>query len=222
MAKGFGLLCWGFKEVQEEIPLKSAGLQHSSNRVSGISTRTMHQSTTPSLSQIIWPRRASRQFLSLPKVQNLLPGTFGYSLSSRAVVMNWGDERCCDEGHWHAHTRGLLWGIQKVVGTVQVHWSRRRLLWSGLEFHVCTINKSAHTKNVWKLYIYKYIYIWNFCRSKERMKIFLNRYVHEEICIFLIYLFPYFVFTYVYVSTLLSSEIPTRAIYPTTLINKGL
>ena len=30
--------------------------QHSSNRVSGISTRTMHQSTTPSLSQTIWPR----------------------------------------------------------------------------------------------------------------------------------------------------------------------
>ena len=43
--------------------------QHSSNRVSGISTRTMHQSTTPSLSQTIWPRWAPRQFLSLPIVQ---------------------------------------------------------------------------------------------------------------------------------------------------------
>ena len=30
--------------------------EHSSNRVSGISIRTMHQSTTPSLSQTIWPR----------------------------------------------------------------------------------------------------------------------------------------------------------------------
>ena len=30
--------------------------QHSSNRVSSISTRTMHKSTTPSLSQTIWPR----------------------------------------------------------------------------------------------------------------------------------------------------------------------
>ena len=28
---------------------------------------------------------------------------------------------------------------------------RRRLLGRGLEFHVCTINKSAHTKKVWKL-----------------------------------------------------------------------
>ena len=42
--------------------------QYSSNRVSGISSRTIHQSTTPSLSQTIWPRWASRQFLSFPIV----------------------------------------------------------------------------------------------------------------------------------------------------------
>ena len=41
----------------------------------------MHQSTTPSLSQTIWPRQASRQFLAVPIVQTLLPVTFGYSLS---------------------------------------------------------------------------------------------------------------------------------------------
>ena len=30
----------------------------------------------------------------------------------------------------------------------------------GLEFHVCTINKSARTKNVWKLIVFtSYIYI---------------------------------------------------------------
>ena len=61
--------------------------QHSSNRVSDISTRTMHLSTTPSLSQTIWPRWASTQFLSLPIVQTLLPVTFRYSLSSEAVIM---------------------------------------------------------------------------------------------------------------------------------------
>ena len=49
-------------------------------------------------------------------------------------------------------TRGLPWGLPEVVGTVQqVPCSRRRLLQRGLEFHVCTINKSAHTKKVWKL-----------------------------------------------------------------------
>ena len=57
--------------------------QQSSNRVSGISIRTMHQSITPSLSQTIWPRWASRQFITLPIVQTLHPLTSGYSLSSR-------------------------------------------------------------------------------------------------------------------------------------------
>ena len=82
---GLGLLCWGFKGVRQEIPSEEG--RHSSNRVSGISSRTMHQSTTPSLSQTIWARWASRQFLSLPIVQTLLAVIFAYSLSSEAVVM---------------------------------------------------------------------------------------------------------------------------------------
>ena len=61
--------------------------QHSSNRVSGSSTWTIHQSTTPSLSPTIWPRKVSRQFLSLPIVQTLFTVTFAYSLCSQAVVM---------------------------------------------------------------------------------------------------------------------------------------
>ena len=75
LAKGLwlGLLCWGFKGVQEEIP--------------SVEARTMHQSTTPSLSLTMWSRLASRQFLSLPIVQTLLPVTFGYSLSSEDVVI---------------------------------------------------------------------------------------------------------------------------------------
>ena len=47
----------------------------------------MHQSTTPSLSKTIWPGWASIHFLTAPVVQTLLPVTFGYSLSSEAVVM---------------------------------------------------------------------------------------------------------------------------------------
>ena len=43
-------------------------------------------------------------------------------------------------------------GLPDVDGTVQrVHCSRRRLLRRGLEFHVCTINKRAHTKKVLNL-----------------------------------------------------------------------
>ena len=42
-------------------------------------------------------------------------------------------------------------GAWKKVGTVQqVHCSRMRLLRRGLEFPVCTINKSAYTKKVCK------------------------------------------------------------------------
>ena len=79
---GLGLLCWVFKGAD------SVGRgQHSSNRVCGISNRTMHQSTTPPLSPTILSRLASRLFLSLPIVQTLLPVTFGYSLSSKTVVM---------------------------------------------------------------------------------------------------------------------------------------
>ena len=140
LAKVLGLVCWCFKGVQKR-PEVGRG-QHSSNRVSGISTRTVHQSTTPSLSQTIWPRWASRQFPRLPIVHTFLPVTFGNSRSSEAVVMRklrWWKRL------WRrslTHTRGLLWGLPEVVRTVQrVHCNRRRLLWRELEFHVCTINK---------------------------------------------------------------------------------
>ena len=80
LAKGLGLLCWGFKGVQEEIPLEEASTLQ-------IGSVAVHQSTTSSLSQTIWPRWASGQFLTHPIVETLLPVTFGYSLSSGAVCM---------------------------------------------------------------------------------------------------------------------------------------
>ena len=64
-----------------------------------------------------------------------------------------GDERGCDEGHWHAHKWELLWGLPEVVGTVeQVHCSWRSLFRSEQESHVYTINKSAHTKKSGNLF----------------------------------------------------------------------
>ena len=77
--------------------------QHTSNRVSGISSRTLHQTTTPSLSQTIWSKWASRQFLSLPIVQTSLPVTFGYSLSSEAITMR--QLRRCKRLWWKSLTR---------------------------------------------------------------------------------------------------------------------
>ena len=133
LAKGLGLLYWGFKRVQEEIPWEEA--QHSSNRLSGISTRKMHQYTTPSLSLTIWPRWASRQFLSLPIVKTLVPVTFGYSLSSESCRYETIEEIK------EAVTKFIDTPPPDVVGTVQqVHCSRRRLLRRELEFQVCTLN----------------------------------------------------------------------------------
>ena len=62
---GLALICWDFKGVQEEIRSEETC---TSKQGSGISTRSMHQSTTPSLSQTIWPTWASRQFLTFPIV----------------------------------------------------------------------------------------------------------------------------------------------------------
>ena len=122
--------------------------QHSSKRVRGISTRTMHQSTTPSLSQTIWPRWASRQFLTVPVVQSLLSVTFCYSLSSKAVVMRqlrrW--KRLRRRSLTRSHKRTSTWPSRSCwTGTASVHCNQRRLLRRGLEFHVRNINK------VWKL-----------------------------------------------------------------------
>ena len=146
LAKGLGLqlLCWGSKGVQEKILREEA-------------------STLQIRSEVFPPVQCTSQ--QLHPCHRLFDQD-GHQDSSSASLLsrlcslwqrlslwdNWGDERGCDEGHWHAHTRGLRWGLPEVVGTVQqVHCSRRRLLRRGLELHVCTINKSAHTKNVWKL-----------------------------------------------------------------------
>ena len=81
---GLGLLCWGFKRVQQEIPSEEASIL----QIGSVAfVRTIHQSTILSLSQTIWSRWASRQFLSLSIVQTLLPVTYGYSVSSDAIVM---------------------------------------------------------------------------------------------------------------------------------------
>ena len=144
---GLGLLCWGFKGVQEEIPsIENSTLQIGSvafppGQCTSQQLHPCHRLFDPdghqdSSSASLLSRPCSLWLLIIPKAQSL------------SLWDNWGDERGCDEGHWHANT----WGLAEVVGMVQkVHCSRRRLLRRRLEFHVCTINESAHTKKVWKL-----------------------------------------------------------------------
>ena len=59
---------------------------------------------------------------------------------------NWGDERGCDEGHWHTHTRGLPCGLPEVLERYN-----NCIAAGGDYFEECTINKSAYMKKVWKL-----------------------------------------------------------------------
>ena len=122
LAKGLGLLCWGFKWVQQEIPREEASTLQ-------IGSVTLHQSTIPPLSQTIGPRWASRQFFTVPIVQTLLPVTFSYSLSSEAIVMRqlrrW--KRVWRRSLTRSHKRTSM-GLPEVVGTVQVNCNQRRLL----------------------------------------------------------------------------------------------
>ena len=123
---GLGLLCWGFKGVQEEIPREEA-----STLQIGSVAFLPGQCTSPQLhpchrlfdqdghqdssSASLQSRPCSLWLLLIPYAQRL------------SLWDNWGDERGCDEGHWHTHTRGLQLGLPEVVGMVQqVHCSRRR------------------------------------------------------------------------------------------------
>ena len=152
-----GILCWGFKGVQEEIPSEEA-----STLQIGSVAFPAGQCTSPQLhpchrlfdqdglqdssSASHSPDLAPCDFCLFPKLKEKLRGCRYETIEEM--------KEACDEGHWHVHTRGLPWGLPEVVGMVkQVHCSQRRLLWRGLELHVSTINKSAHTKKVRKLIV---------------------------------------------------------------------
>ena len=67
----------------------------------------------------------------------MLQTSYGASCMNRASVFEW---------HKDSRKAGSVWGMMRGVGGVRV----KRLLLRGLEFHVCTINKIAHRKKVWK------------------------------------------------------------------------
>ena len=136
---GLGLLCSGFKAVQGE----------------------MYQSTTSSLSQTIWPRWASRQFLSLPIVQNLLPVTFGYSLSSEAVVMRqltkW--KRLWRRSLIRSHKRTSMGPSRSCWNDTTSALQLEKITLKGLGFHVCTIYKMPIRKSL-ETYLMIFVSSW--------------------------------------------------------------
>ena len=79
---GLGLLCWGFKGVQEEVRSEEA-----STLPIGSVAFPAGQYTSPQLRPCHRLFDQDGQFFTVPIVQTLLPVTVAYSLSSQAVVM---------------------------------------------------------------------------------------------------------------------------------------
>ena len=82
LAKGLGLLCWGFKGVQQEIPSEEA----STIEIWSVAFPP-GQCTSPQLHPCHRLFDQDGHQDSSPPSQTLLPVTFAYSLSSEAVVM---------------------------------------------------------------------------------------------------------------------------------------
>ena len=172
LAKGLGLLCWGFKGVQEEIPSKET-----STLQIGSVAFPPGQCTSPQL------HPCHRLF-----DQNRHQDSSSPSLYSRYETI---------EEMKEAVTKVIDTLIQEAFhGAFQKllkrYNSRSRLLQRGLEFHVCTINKSAsyeksletHLMILVYIHIYIYIYIYT------RIQWFLNIYIYIYILLY-IYIYIY-------------------------------
>ena len=140
-------------------------------------------------------------------VHTINPVTFGYSLSSNKTIeavitrqlRRW-------KRLWHAQTRWLRWSLPEDVRRVKkVHCSRRRLLRRGLEFHVCTINKSAHTKKsgnlLWTPYISIYLSTLICMHQSISLSAWPSQFIHVYLSIYLsIYIYIYtYIYIYIYV-----------------------
>ena len=142
---GLGLLCWGFKGVQERFLGKRPALFKSAQW-------HFHQDNAPVHNSIL-----VTDYLTKMGIKTVPQPFFCTDLAPCDFCL-FPNLRDCRyetiEEMKEAVTKviDLLTQEDFHVGTVQqVHCSRGRLLRRGLEFHVCTINKSAHTKKVWKL-----------------------------------------------------------------------
>ena len=150
---GLGLLYWCFKGVQEEIP---------SEKASTLQIRRWHfqQDNAPVHNSLLVTDYLTKMGINTvphsPYSPDLVPCDIWLFSKLRGCRYETIEEMR------EAVTKGVdMLTQENFHRTVQVYCSRRRLLRRGLEFHVCTINKSAHTKkksgnlfNDWRIYIY--------------------------------------------------------------------
>ena len=150
LAKGLGLLCWGFKGVQEEIPREEASTLQ-------IGQWHFYQDNAPIYDCFLVTDYLTKLRIKTvchpPYSPDLAPCDFWLFPKLEAVIMRqlriwkrlWRRWLTCSR-------KSTSMDLSEVVGTVQqAHCSRKRLLWRGLQFHVRTINKSVHMEKVWKL-----------------------------------------------------------------------
>ena len=123
LTKGLGLLCWGFKGVQEEIPSEEA-----STLQIGSVAFPPGQYISPQFHPChrLFDQVGHQNSSSLPIVQTLLPVTFGYSLSSEAVVMRrlrrW-------KRTWMGPSRSFWNGIISALQPEEITWKGTRVWW---------------------------------------------------------------------------------------------
>ena len=112
LAKGLGLLCWGYKEVQGEIPPEEASIL----QIGSVAPVDNSILVTDYL-----PKMGIKTLPQPPYSPDLAPCDFWLFSKLRGCRYETiGDiERGCDEGHWHAHIRGRPWDLPEVVGTVK-------------------------------------------------------------------------------------------------------
>ena len=151
LAKGFGLwlLCWGFKGVKEEIPLEKA----STLQIWPVAF-PLRQCTSPQLhSGHRLFDQDGQQLLSLPLVKTLFPVTFGYSLSSEAVVMR-------QLRRWMMlWRRGLPRGIAEVFGTVKKCIAAGRDYFEGDQSFMCVLSIKCPCEKSLETYLMNLVYL---------------------------------------------------------------
>ena len=148
---GLGLLCWGFKGVQEDIPSEEA----STIQIGSVAFPA-GQYTSPQLHYChrLLTKMGMKTVPQPPYIPDLAPCDFWLFPKLRGCRYETIEEMKESAAKFidTLTQEDFYGGLPEVVGTVQqVHCSQRRLLRRGQVFHVCTLNKCAHTKKVWKL-----------------------------------------------------------------------
>ena len=151
LAKGLGLLCWGFKGVQQEIPFEETALFKSAQWHFHQDNASVHYSifvtdyltkmgikTVPHPPPIV-QTLAPCDFWLFPKLKGCRYETIEEMKEAVTKVID-----TLTQEDFHGPSRSCWNGTTSALQPEEITSKGTRVSW-------CTINKSAHTKKVWKL-----------------------------------------------------------------------